>query len=126
MRDVFLKFSRYFCTGGIAAIFDAMGFELFTRLEVPGTAAATASFSIAAVINFLLMSVFVFNERPAIRRFMFFLSGALIGLIVNVGVTVVALHGLHLFPLLAKIAGIGAAFFFNFLVNLRFVFYKKA
>jgi putative flippase GtrA len=54
----------------------------------------------------------------------FFLT-ALIGLTVNVGVTLAGVWVLGLFPPLAKMLGIGTAFLVNFSLNAGVVFRNK-
>ena len=121
-RDTLVKFSRYFLTGGVAAIVDAGGFALLHYLGVATAPAAVASFAFAAVVNFLLTARFVFGQRPTGRGFTLFLLAALIGLTVNVGVTIAVVELFGLPPIVAKIIGIGTAFSLNFLMNLRVVF----
>jgi putative flippase GtrA len=126
MRNFFVKLLRYFFTGGIAAIVDAGGFSLLYQSGVLALPAAVSSFSIAAIVNFLLTSRFVFRQRATIRRFTLFLVAALFGLTVNVGVTMLTIMYLGLDPRLSKIVGIGTAFLINFLLNLCIVFRKNA
>jgi len=125
-RDTLIKFSRYFLTGGVAAIVDAGGFALLHYLGIGTPPAAVASFALAAAVNFLLTARFVFGQRPTGRGFTLFLLAALIGLTVNVGVTIAGVELLGLEPLVAKIVGIGTAFSLNFLLNLLVVFRVRA
>jgi putative flippase GtrA len=120
-----IKFSRYFLTGGAAAIVDAGGFAMLHSLGVSTPPAAVASFALAAVVNFLLTARFVFGQRPTGRGFTLFLLAALIGLTVNVSVTIAGVELLDLPPVVAKIVGIGTAFSLNFLLNLLVVFRVK-
>jgi putative flippase GtrA len=122
MLDTLFKFSRYFLTGGVAAIVDAGGFAALYYLGIATPIAAAASFTLAAVVNFLLTARFVFGQRPTGRAFTLFSLAALIGLTVNVGVTIAAVELLGLPPMVAKVAGIGASFSVNFLLNLLVVF----
>ncbi|MET3130637.1 putative flippase GtrA [Oxalobacteraceae bacterium GrIS 1.11] len=126
MRNVLLKFLRYFLTGGLAAIVDAGGFALLYQLKVHTLAAAIASFSIAAMVNFSLTSKFVFRQRATATLFSLFLMAALGGLAVNVCVTLFTATFFQLDPRLAKVIGIGTAFFVNFMLNLHVVFRDKA
>lgn len=125
MRNFFIKFLRYFFTGGAAAIVDAVGFALLHQLRINSFTAAVASFSVAAIVNFLLTSKFVFRQRATGKRFTLFLVAAFFGLTINVGITMLTIIYFDIDPRLAKIVGIGAAFFINFLLNLCFVFRKK-
>ncbi len=125
MQNFFVKFLRYFFTGGVAAIVDAGGFALLHKVGIATLPAAVASFSVAAIVNFLLTSRFVFRQHATGRRFTLFLVAALFGLTVNVGVTMLTIMYFGIDPILAKIVGIGAAFFINFLLNLCIVFRKS-
>jgi putative flippase GtrA len=122
VSGILIKFSRYFLTGGVAAIIDAGGFALLHHFRLATLPAAAASFSAAAVVNFLLTARYVFGKQATGRGFVTFLLAALLGLVVNVGVTV-AMNALFGFQaVVAKIVGIGVAFSVNFLLNLLVVF----
>jgi putative flippase GtrA len=122
MRALLPKLMGYGATGGIAAIVDAGGFALLLRAGLDVATAGTASFCTAAVVNYVLSSRFVFGGRTSAQGFALFFLVALIGLAVNLGVTLAGVYWLGLLPLLAKIAGIGIAFLVNFALNLRIVF----
>lgn len=122
MRALLAKLMGYGVTGGIAAIVDAGGFALLLRAGLGIAAAGTASFCAAAVVNYVLSSRFVFAGRTSAQGFVLFFVVALIGLAVNLGVTLAGVYWVGLPPLLAKIAGIGIAFLVNFALNLRIVF----
>lgn len=118
----FGKFWRYGLTAGTAAIVDIGGFMLLIWLAVPLVAAAVASFIVAAVVNYLLTTHFVFAQRAGWQMFGKFFAAALVGLTVNVGVTVLGATQLGLMEGLAKVLGVGVAFCFNFAVNALLVF----
>jgi putative flippase GtrA len=122
MRTLLAKLLGYGVTGGIAAIVDAGGFALLLRAGLGVAAAGTASFCAAAIVNYALSSRFVFAGRATAQGFALFFVVALIGLAVNLGITLAGVYWLDLPPLLAKIAGIGVAFLVNFALNLRVVF----
>jgi len=122
MRALLAKLIGYGVTGGIAAIVDAGGFALLLQAGLGIAAAGTASFCTAAIVNYLLSSRFVFAGRTSAQGFALFFAVALIGLAVNLGVTLAGVYWLGLPPILAKIAGIGIAFLVNFALNLRIVF----
>lgn len=121
-RSPFVKLARYIATGGLAAVVDGSGFAIFTRCGLPVLLAATLSFCTAAVVNYLLSSRLVFERQASTTGFGRFLIAALVGLSVNVGVTMVCASTLHTPLIAAKILGIGAAFLINFTLNLLFVF----
>ncbi len=115
------KLLTYTLTAGTAAIVDAGGFLALLRAGLPATVAATLSFCIAAIVNYRLTAKYVFSRTATLSGFPRFLLGALGGMLVNVGVTTFAVNE-GLAPLIAKISGIGVAFFVNFTINSRFVF----
>jgi putative flippase GtrA len=121
-----LKFSGYLVSGGIAAIFDAGGFALLHRAGMPIAPAAVTSFLAAAVVNFQLSSNFVFLQAPSRRSFARFLSMAVVGLIINAGLTVAAARVLGVPAEIAKVLAIAVTFVVNFLLNYFVVFRADA
>ena len=123
MRRVMDRFLRYLATGGAAAIVDV---GLFTGLHaarlLPTPAAAGLSFLAAAAVNFRLSARFVFGHAPTSRAFVRFLLAALVGLAVNVAVTVAGERLLGLPPVASKLLGIACALAVNFTLNLVAVF----
>jgi putative flippase GtrA len=115
-------FFRYILTGGTAAVVDLSVFAGLHRLGLAIALAASASFCVAAVVNYSLTSIFVFKKPLSPRGFVLFFSVALLGMSINVGVTVAGADLTPLSPVLAKIGGIGTAFLFNFWLNSTFVF----
>lgn len=113
---------RYGMTGGSAAIVDLGLFALLCPQYLPVATAATLSFLCAAVVNYLLTSVFVFQAQFGARKFAKFLAFAILGLVFNVSVTVFVANVIGAPPALAKAVGIGTAFLFNFWLNAVFVF----
>ena len=116
------KLVRYFLTAGVASIVDVGMFAILCTVAVPVAPAATASFCIAAVANYLLSSRFAFHCAPSVQGFGLFFLAALGGLAVNVTVTSAGHGYLGIPPVPAKLTGIGTAFFLNFWVNFRVVF----
>jgi putative flippase GtrA len=103
MRDLTAKLLRYFFTGGLelAAIVDTRGFALLIMAKIAIAPAAATSFCVAAFVNFELTSRFVFKRDATGRGFALFLLAVLIGLIVNVGITLagIAFLGCRHLPL---------------------------
>jgi putative flippase GtrA len=114
----------YFFTGGTAAIVDVAGFILLIDQGLSVVPAAICSFAVAAVVNYLLSSRFVFKSEASTRQFLLFAVAALVGLAVNVGVTYLKVTMFDLAPALAKVVGIGTAFLVNFTINRTLVFGK--
>ncbi len=122
MRAVLSKLVRYGVTGGIAAVVDAGGFALLLETGLAVWIAGTLSFCLAALVNYGLSSRFVFARGATAQGFALFFVAALIGLSVNLGVTLAGVYLAGLAPVLAKIVGIGTAFLVNFALNLLVVF----
>lgn len=111
----------YALTGGAAAVVDIGGFHLLSQ-ALPGVLLpATASFLVAALVNYLLTSRWVFRrDWRSLRQAARFFAFACLGLAINAGVT--GLLAPVLAPTLAKTAGVGVAFGANFLMNALWVF----
>jgi len=114
-------FFRYILTGGAAALVDLGGFAMLLQFPVPIALAGTASFALAVLVNYTLTSRFVFQVQPGLQRLPAFALGALAGLCINMGGTL-GLSALGFAPVLAKCAGIGMAFLFNYAINAAVIF----
>jgi putative flippase GtrA len=138
---------RYILTGGTAAVVDLTVFTVLHMVGLPIGLAASCSFCVAAVVNYALCSIFVFGHALSLRQLSLFVVVALVGMGINVGVTVTAnqmipfgqflsragalvgMGGDVLKPFaatLAKVCGIGVAFLFNFYLNSTVVFRDRA
>ena len=62
----------------------------------------------------------------SVRAYLLFGAVACAGAVINVGVTTLVAAHAPLSAIAAKVAGIGAAFFFNFTANVLFVFRTPA
>jgi putative flippase GtrA len=119
------KLLKYGVTGGTAAVVDAGGFVLLVNAGLNVVVASCLSFCVAALVNYSLTSRFVFNREATVRGLAAFTAAALVGLMVNSSVTLLAIFAAGLPPLAAKLAGIGTAFIVNFVINLRIVFHTR-
>lgn len=122
--SLFARLPGYAMTGGTAAVVDVGGFWLLSANGVATPVAATLSFLVAAVVNYQLSARLVFRHQTSARHFGRFLAAALVGLMVNVGVTTLAASAVP--PVLAKVIGIGVAFFINYLLAALLVFRPAA
>jgi putative flippase GtrA len=125
MRELASKLIRYVITGGIAAVVDLGVFALLVQTILSAPPASVVSFCTAALLNYRLTSKYVFSHDATVRGFVRFVAAAVVGLTVNVGVTLAALIYLGLPSVMAKLAGIGTAFFLNFVLNVSMVFRAK-
>lgn len=126
LRRIAGQAARYVVTGGTAAVVDSVGFWILTELEIGVALAAVLSFAVAAVVNYAFTARFVFAQRPTPRQFLGFFAMALIGLAVNVSITMVLALQLGVSPVPSKIVGIGVAFFINFSLNVWIVFRDRS
>jgi putative flippase GtrA len=115
------QFFRYLLVGGSAAVIDLGAFMLLVDGGLAVALAAILSFGLAAIWNYTLSARLVFARQASGKHFLVFLAFASLGLAVNASTTW-ALFALGMPAGLAKIAGIGLAFGFNFLVNAKLVF----
>lgn len=116
------QLARYSGTAGIAACVDIGLFGLFYAAGVPLVVAAALSFLVATVVNYVLTAHHVFKTRINLSGYIRFLAAASLGFALNVGTTTIVGHVFGLHALLAKIIGVGVAFFANFAMNVTFVF----
>lgn len=122
MKPRLIQLIRYGGTAGVAAIVDILGFGLLHSLGWHLALAAAMSFLVATVVNYGLSARFVFAARVSISGYLKFLIAALLGFCINVGLTILLAQVGGLTPVLAKLAGVGVAFFANFALNARYVF----
>lgn len=101
---------------------DVGGFAILTTIGVGVAASAMFSFVCAAAVNYVLTSQIVFKRSLNANSFVKFFGAAIIGLAVNVGVTVSLVSHLAGPVVLAKVIGVGVAFFVNFALNVSVVF----
>ena len=113
-------------TAGAAAVVDIGLFAILNGQGMALIPAAALSFLVATVVNYLLTARHVFAARASLRGYLRFLAAASLGFVVNVGVTAAAGPLLGAPPVLAKIIGVGTAFFANFALNALFVFRPDA
>ena len=121
-RRMLERLARYALTGGAAAAVDLGTFAILCPAILPAPAAAACAFSLAALFNYTLTSLFVFRHPLQLPRLGLFLLVSLAGLTVNVSATVAGVDILRLPPVAAKAGGIGAAFLVNFWLNSLIVF----
>lgn len=112
---------RYAATGGTAAIVDLGGLALLHGMGLSLAVAGTASFMFAVLVNFSLSSRYVFKVSVDPRRLPVFAAGAVLGLTVNMGVTLF-IAAIGAVPLAAKAAGIATAFLLNYGLNVLIVY----
>lgn len=117
----------YAVVGGMAAVVDIGLFSVLVGPTGQVLASAVMSFLVAAVVNYLLSSAWVYRRNwRSWRRALAFLLFATVGLCVNAGVTLGLVSAFGLPPTLAKTGGVAVAFGANFLMNTFVVFQLDA
>lgn len=116
------KAALYFMVGGCAAVVDLSVFHLASGRGISTPVAAVASFLVAALLNYALSSLIVFQARYSLGQAAGFLAGASVGLVVNSGLTVALAEFGGMDPTLAKAMAIGVTFVMNFSINAFIVF----
>ncbi len=117
------QFMGYLMTGGLAAVVDIGLFHLLAPRLGGLLLPAVCSFLVAAVVNYTLSSVWVYQRAwRSLRRAGLFLLFASLGLAVNAGATWYLGSQWLLPATLAKVGGVGIAFVMNFLLNTLVVF----
>lgn len=119
------KIVKYAGTAGVAAIVDIGLFWGLSELSVPVAIAAVASFLVASVVNYTLTAPYVFQSPMSFLQYGMYLSTASLGFAINVGVTLYLSEVVGFIPPLAKLIGVGIAFFANFALNSALVFRKS-
>lgn len=119
------KIVKYAGTAGVAAIVDVGLFWVLSETSISLTIAAVASFLVASVVNYVLTARYVFQSPISLANYGWFLSAASLGFAINVGVTLYFSQIIGVWPPLAKIIGVGIAFFANFAMNALLVFRKS-
>lgn len=118
---------RYFIASLIALAVDTATFSLSLRLlHLPLALAATAGFTLGALIAYLLSIRWVFRQRTLERaptlEFLTFAAIGILGLGVTQLVLWVGVAELHLLPEAVKLAAAGITFAFNYLVRKALLF----
>lgn len=113
----------YAATGGLAAVVDVGGFHWLAPHVGSVLQAAALSFMAAAIVNYGLSSVWVFErDWRSGRRALLFLMFACVGLGLNAGMTWWLASVLPIHATLAKVGGVATAFTANFWMNTHWVF----
>ncbi len=115
--DLVRKFTRYFVVGGVCALIDWTVFAaILYGAEAHYLVAGTLSFVVATGINYFLSVRYVFERGKRSRRSAITLVyvASTIGIMVNLAVLGGLIEIFSLHAMLAKIAGTGVAFGWNF------------
>ena len=122
------KLMRYFVVGGVAAltewsVFAVLHFGTGTNYLI----SAVVAFAIALAVNYVLGLQLVFEGGRHHRRteVMLVVFVSLLGVAINLGVLALLVEAFSIHAMIAKIAGTGAAFFWNFFARHWWVFQRN-
>ncbi len=125
-RKLLEKMVRYFLVGGIAALVDWVMFALMHFvLELNYVLSAVLAFVFALAVNYVLGLKMVFTGGRHRRETEILLVTlvSIAGAGINVGTLVVLVEGFAWHTMIAKVAGTGAAFLWNFYARHRWIFH---
>lgn len=120
--------AKYVVIGGVSALTEWSVFWLLLNLAaLHYIAAAMVAFVIATLVNYLLCvrTIFVSKTKSRWKDAAMVYVASLLALAVNVSTLALLVREFGLNPMLAKIAGTGAAFLFNFASRQFFIFGQR-
>ena len=125
LKKLLPKFIQYFFVGLFCAFVNwGVFYFLDAKLKIYYLLAATLSWTVGALVNFVLSCV-VFKSkenRTRVTEFVMVIICALIGLGIDLGATAFCVAVLGFPDMVSKIAGTGVAFVFNYASRQFFVF----
>jgi len=125
VKQLLPKFVQYFFVGLFCAFVNwSVFYVLDNKLKVYYLFAAAISWSVGALVNFVLSCV-VFKSKENRTRgteFVMVIICALIGLAIDLSATAFCVTVLGLSNMISKIAGTGVAFIFNYASRQFYIF----
>ncbi len=120
--------AKYVVIGGMSALAEWSVFWLLLKLaSLHYITAAIVAFVVATFVNYLLCvrTIFVSKTKSRWKDAAMVYVASLLALAVNVATLAILVRQVGLDPMLAKIAGTGAAFLFNFASRQFFIFGQR-
>jgi putative flippase GtrA len=117
--------AKYVVIGGVSALTEWSVFWLLLNLaSLHYIAAAMVAFVVATLVNYLLCvrTIFISKTKSRWKDAAMVYVASLLALAVNVSTLALLIREFGLDPMLAKIAGTGAAFLLNFASRQFFIF----
>ena len=134
--NTFIQFFRYLYVGGAATVVDWGSSTLFFHFlfgEKYAVAANTIGFILGLITNFLISTVWVFDEsnvKNKLAEFLSFAAIGVVGLLMTVGITALFEAKLadvtHWYQLIAKVISTGVSFFWNFFARKYLLYNNKS
>lgn len=124
--NVTVQFTRSLIVSTIAFIIDFCFLMLLKeKVDLYYLLAATISYSIGLVVNYLLSNSWVFTNRKLASRtveFTIFTIISIIGLIINVMIMVLFVQGCNIDYRIAKVVATVVVFFWNFTIRKKILY----
>lgn len=120
--------AKYVVIGGVSALVEWSVFWLLLRpAGLNYIAAAVVAFIVATFVNYLLCvrTIFVSKTKSGWKDAAMVYVASLLALVINVSTLAVLVRQVGLDPMLAKIAGTGSAFLFNFASRQFLIFGQR-
>lgn len=128
LKSLLLKFIQYFFVGLFCALVNwSVFYFLNYKLHLAYLLAATLSFFVGAIVNFFLCKV-IFKSKEGRKKIIEFIMVILVGAIglsIDLGVTALFIEVFKFPNIIAKIAGTGIAFIFNYASKQFYIFSHK-
>ena len=133
--NTLIQLFRYVFVGGIATVVDwGSSYLLFHFIfgNKYAIAANVISFILGLITNFIISTIWVFEESKVKNKFAEFISFAaigVVGLLMTVGITklfeIWLADSTHLYQIIGKVVSTAAAFFWNFFARKYLLYSKK-
>ena len=120
--------AKYVVIGGVSALAEWSVFWLLLKVaSLHYIAAAIVAFVVATFVNYLLCvrTIFVSKTKSGWKDAAMVYIASLLALVINVSTLAVLVREFGLDPMLAKIAGTGSAFLFNFASRQFLIFGQR-
>ena len=134
-NNTLIQLFRYVFVGGFATVVDwGSSYLLFHFVfgNQYAIAANVISFILGLITNFIISTIWVFEESKVKNKFAEFLSFAaigVVGLFMTVGITklfeIWLADKTHLYQIIGKVTSTAAAFFWNFFARKYLLYSKK-
>jgi putative flippase GtrA len=119
---------RYLVIAVVLVGVEVVTFQLMLWAGISYLIATPVSMIIAIVLNWLLSRLWVFKHRPhrSAKEFTLVVIASVIGLALQLAVTIFVVQVAHGAPLLGKLIAIGVTFFWNFWFRKKYIFFDPA
>lgn len=119
---------RYLVIAVVLVGVEVVTFQLMIWGGISYLIATPVSMIVAIVLNWLLSRVWVFKHRPhtARKEFVLVVIASVIGLMLQLAVTIFVVQVGHGAPLVGKLIAICVTFFWNFWFRKKYIFFDPA